>query len=782
MNTYLDFPQSETANSAQVHRPRFQSERDNAHQREVHSASFDTASVERVLHRAAVDLCAFPEEVRTHVLASVTPVALETGAYLFRQGDSADSLYFLAEGRLAIAIQNGEGDEQVINELGPGATVGEIALLTGQPRSATVYALEPTQLFRLSRDDFAQIAAKYPDATRQFALACTPRLRRAQLEAVLTELFGPLSSSTLHNLERSVHWQHLERGATLFQQGESGDALYVVISGRLRFTHVDADGKVQTRGEIGRGETVGELALITGEPRSATVRAIRDSLLIRLSQATFDALQTQEPATTNKITRHVVQSLLQTIRTPTQAAPPMTNIVLVPSSPGIELPRFATALATSLNALDPTLHLNSKRFDYIFGREADWQVTDRPLIDLIERSWLSEQERHYRYILYECDSTWTPWTQRALLQADRILLVGSSTDDPTLSAVERQVTELPTLPRVDLVLISPEQGGTPAATARWLAQREVDRHYHIRGDDQADLDRLARHITGNAFGLVLGGGSAHGLAHIGVLRAFEEAGMPIDAIGGVSMGALIGAAYLQGMDCQEMANLANAFSSRRTWFDLTLPFLSILSSRKVTQLIQSIFGERYIEDLPRPYFCLSSDLTAGKQVVHRTGPLWHAIRASSALPVVFTPVPTAEGNLLIDGAAHNNLPVDIMQTVCAGGPIAAADVVAGGTIAEKYNFGPSFSGWQALLNPFLPRSRRVRAPGMVQIVARTTVAASLHHGRENGKMADLYIRPDVDEFTIFAFDRYEALIERGYRAAKAAIATWDRGTHGESRP
>ena len=164
----------------------------------------------------------------------------------------------------------------------------------------------------------------------------------------------------------------------------------------------------------------------------------------------------------------------------------------------------------------------------------------------------------------------------------------------------------------------------PRGTARWLEQRDFDRHYHVRADEPGDLARLARVLTGNAVGLVLGGGGARGFAHIGVLRALRELGVPVDLVGGTSIGAIIGAQIATGLGASEIQEAGREQST--SLFDPTLPIVSLSSGRRLGARLLDTFGGLEIEDLPIPFFCVSTNLTEASEVIHRRGALTSAIR------------------------------------------------------------------------------------------------------------------------------------------------------------
>jgi len=170
----------------------------------------------------------------------------------------------------------------------------------------------------------------------------------------------------------------------------------------------------------------------------------------------------------------------------------------------------------------------------------------------------------------------------------------------------------------------------PAGTLAWLEKRRVHAHHHLRMRNDQDWRRLVRRLTGRATGLALSGGAARGNAHIGVIRALEEAGVEIDLIGGTSMGALVGALLTMDAPAQRMVDFGRTFSARRKLLDLTLPLVSFLTSGRVTAVLRALCGEVQIEDLWRPFVCVSSNLTRAEPLVHTTGSLWHALRASTA--------------------------------------------------------------------------------------------------------------------------------------------------------
>jgi predicted acylesterase/phospholipase RssA len=358
-----------------------------------------------------------------------------------------------------------------------------------------------------------------------------------------------------------------------------------------------------------------------------------------------------------------------------------------------------------------------------------------------------------------------------------VLLVARADGSPAPGAVEQEIAHVAPKARVELVLLQPEGIARPAGTAAWLSGRGIAAaHHHVRLSNDADLRRLARRLTGNAVGVVLGGGGARGFVHIGALRALAEAGVEIDAIGGASFGAMIAAAHAVGFSVEDQVELARTFASPKKLLDRTLPLVALMVGRKVTDLYRRLYGDALAEDLWLPFFAISSDLTRAAAVVHRTGPLWEVVRASTAMPAVFPPLLGNGSGVLVDGGVMNNMPLDVMRELCEGGTVIGVNPMPAHDKARDYSFGSSVSGFDALLGRLRLFGVRTRAPSILGSVMRATEINSAHRMRLPAyrALADVLIEPPVGDIPILAFDRYAAIIDIGYRAAQEQIAAWQR--------
>jgi len=377
-------------------------------------------------------------------------------------------------------------------------------------------------------------------------------------------------------------------------------------------------------------------------------------------------------------------------------------------------------------------------------------------------------------VLYECEPQASGWTDRAVRQADRVLFVADAGRAAVPGVLERRLAERwrgSRAPRRYLVLVHPPGSGSPSGTAAFLEPREVDAHYHVRSGSADDIARLARYLAGAGVGLVLGGGGARGLAHLGVLRALAEAGVPVDWVGGTSIGALIAALVAQRVSPDgSLALCREHFSSLR---DPTLPLVSLLRGRRIRAHLDRALGPVAIEDLPLPYLCVSTNLSRAAPAVHERGPLVRAIRASISLPGILPPVSLGR-DLHVDGGLTNNLPIDVMAGKPEIGAVLAVDVSEEVEMRGAPDLESELSGWRVLWQWIHPRAPRAEVPTIMTLLTRSSLVASIHSARERraAEAASLYLRVPVADLRLLAFERIDEIAARGYEATHERIRTW----------
>jgi predicted acylesterase/phospholipase RssA len=287
----------------------------------------------------------------------------------------------------------------------------------------------------------------------------------------------------------------------------------------------------------------------------------------------------------------------------------------------------------------------------------------------------------------------------------------------------------------------------------------------------SDFARLARFLTDSAICLALGGGGARGFAHIGALRALREENIPIDIVGGTSMGSFVGAEHAFGMSPERMVERnRNLFSNTGLALDMTLPLLSFTTGKGYAGRLKKLFGDVAIEDLWIPYFCVSSNISRAERAIHRFGPLWRAVRASSGVQGLFPPV-VIDGELHVDGALFSNLPADAMKTVCEG-KVIAIDVSPPVDLLSNTDYGDSISGWKILWNRWFAKDA-FRATDIGTVLQRASEAVSMANQKLTiQRMADFYMRMPVDHVGMFAFGALGTIEGIGYEHARRTIAEW----------
>ncbi|HEY7187299.1 MAG TPA: cyclic nucleotide-binding and patatin-like phospholipase domain-containing protein, partial [Vicinamibacterales bacterium] len=467
-------------------------------------------------------------------------ISLSAGDVLFRQGEPVDALYIVVSGHLLVETTLPAGSPGPLATLGCGDCVGEIALLFGTPRTATVFATSDARLLKITAPVLERFFEVEPAARERFLDVSSRRLLSLHLASV--PLFAGLDAAVLREFDRDANWLRLAGGETLFAQGDAPDAVYVVVHGRLDVVVEREGGGRDVVEQIGRGACVGEMALLTGERRSATIRAARDSELLRLSKHDFDAFLARHPGGAVQIARTLARRLRQTTAR-TERRSRTSTIALVPAGASLVSPRFAQRFVDALTSVaGSTLRLSSRREDLVtagFETQGAGDAYDARLV-----SWLGEQEEKYRHLVLECDRSPSAWTRTCLRQADLIVIVAPAEADPEPGEIEMRLLNgegALSSTRTELVLLHESPNRRPTGTMRWLRPRRVSAHHHVRLDAVQDHERLARFATGRAVGVVFGGGGARGYLHLGVVQALRESGVPIDTVGGTSIGAVVAA-------------------------------------------------------------------------------------------------------------------------------------------------------------------------------------------------------------------------------------------------
>lgn len=701
------------------------------------------------------------------LMSNFTPIILSAGDVLIEENSVGNSMYIVVDGTLDISRER----VGVINTIAKGDIVGELALLTEQARIATVTATTDTQLLECSRRGLENTLNTFPNLVSKFSEVVLPRIRSVYLMDVLTSLIGQITSDELEAFQNRTEWVHLKRGEILFSAGDHQREMYIVVTGRLRVLSPD-DNQI-TIGEVGAGETVGELSLLSDEPHTATVIAIRDCYVVRVDEGDYLWLAESHPQISADIAGIIIKRQQEFIYQAKTRREQSITFAVVPLQSDIDLARLTSALRDHIQPFGTIETLDSNDFDALYGYEGASSLPQDHPIHIMVTSWMNQLERDNRYIIYLADPTLSQWTQRCIEQADRILFVGSSTASHALHPVEQAIQAQYPQVRTELILLHPESTTMPSGTANWLDVRSVHTHHHIRLNDASHIRRTARRLTGHATGIVFGGGGARGMAHLGVIRGFEDEDIIIDMIGGTSIGALIGAAYALTGAYKDMYDLAEKISNSKSIFDYTFPMVAIMKSKKVSRLLQTTYGDVSIEDLWIPFFCIASNLSKAEMIVSTRGKLHKALRASMSIPGVFSPV-IRDGDIIIDGGVMNNFPIDIMQQWVEGGTVIGLTSQSERPTSSrrKFEIEDDISGWKILFNRLNPFSKNIKVPLLPITFLKTLEINTLEKQRTYRHAADLILNTDVHEFGLLAFDDYEKITEKGYSHALPLIQEW----------
>lgn len=606
------------------------------------------------------------------------------------------------------------------------------------------------------------------------------------LEATLGEVLGTLDAELLARVLPRLSTLELPGGATLMAEGDPSDALYLVLSGRLRATR--RGGTVL--GEIGRGEPIGEMGVITGAPRSATVRALRDCVLARLDGADFTGILQSVPHAGLSLARKLIDRLSRNAASASR--PRFVNVCVLPLQASVDAVVLAKRLQANLLDVRPesaggatSIALHERvGVEAALGIEIDTAEADvlgghRRLLD-----WLDQQEAAHGLQVFAADAEDSAWTRLCLRQADLVLLATDADAEPAPQGVElahltgdaRRIAA-----HQALWLLHPDDRRRPSGTAAWLAARphlamEGLSHLHLRRGNDGDWQRVARIVAGCATGLVLAGGGARGFAHVGVMQALEEQGIDWDVVGGTSIGAVMGFYAATGLPASRVRALAGEAFRRDPTGDVNwLPVMSLLRGRRLKRVIDDAVAEAFdgtpdIEDLWKPFFCVASNCSRQRAEVLRRGRLSEALRASVSIPAALPPV-LREGELLVDGGTFNNYPVDVMRAAGAARVI-GVDLSQDAYRAIEHDEVPS--PWAFLLDRLFRRRERRRYkdfPSLGTTVVNAALMASTSHQKRMRELVDLAFQPDVSDVGLLQWRAFDRVVAIGLDHARAVLAS-----------
>ena len=320
---------------------------------------------------------------------------------------------------------------------------------------------------------------------------------------------------------------------------------------------------------------------------------------------------------------------------------------------------------------------------------------------------------------------------------------------------------------VELAIVETSGETSPRGVAAWLESLRPELHHNINLTVPADLDRLCRLLLRRAVGIALSGGGARGFAHIGVINALREGGVPLDLFCGTSMGALVSGAASQGWDLEERSRqFCEDLRQTKPFREFTFPLVSLVRGRKISALLERNYAGCRIEDSRYNFFCVSTNLTRGDAQIHRVGVLWRALRASIALPGLLPPA-IENGEVLVDGAMIANFPSDTLSEMRRG-PVIGCDV---GKVEGLRSMADGLDDRSLL---WLLSSGRNDAPSIASILMSAATVSSTAQALQCREKTDLLLEPPIDSIPLLAWEAFDEAVELGYRYTQEVLEREDK--------
>jgi predicted acylesterase/phospholipase RssA/CRP-like cAMP-binding protein len=577
-----------------------------------------------------------------------------------------------------------------------------------------------------------------------------------------------LAPAIVSDLAAAMASVHVRGGERIFAAGQTDAPVVLVVHGGLRASFVDAQGQRRTALELFRGSTIGEALVLSHCAAPFDVHAIRDSHLLCLAPARFHEVISRHPELMLRLAQKLATRLVDLARTTevlsafAHRSDRRARSIVLLAAGGPDATGMQDLLAQALTQSCRTSRLSARDARQILHADP---AALGPSGEERLSEWLEGNESRSDLVVFESELSDGRWVDVGLRQADRVMVLAQA--DLHRDALERQVWHKADLhspsARIELALVHPRSTSLPRGAAAYLELSGLSALHHVHAGDRGDAERLARWLVNRPVGLVLGGGGAFGIAHVGVLKALEEFRVPIDIVGGTSVGAIFAGGYARGWSADTiMDHVRTLFSSRFALYDPTLPVQALLAGKKLERVMRQLFEDIDIAELWTPFFCVSTNISSARGEIHTAGQLWSAIRSSCSIPGLFPPF-QALRQLLVDGGLVNNLPLDVMAERCHG-PIVAVDVLPHRR-ADRPRPGLATSLLRHL------RRQPVLGPLVFEILMHATFAGSEFRTAQSlsSHPPALYLVPSLGRFGILDWHDYEGLYRAGYEVAKQEL-------------
>ncbi|ODM71651.1 patatin-like phospholipase family protein [Bradyrhizobium elkanii] len=584
-------------------------------------------------------------------------------------------------------------------------------------------------------------------------------------------LFRTLSAEQRRIAFGAMTRRDLVRGELLVEQGGASDALFLVLHGALAVYRTSHPEPIA---ELRAGELVGEIGFFANIPRTANVIAIRDTSVLVLTRAAYTTLARETP----EIVEALLAALARRFATetarllPLRASPKARTVALISGGREPVPAAFEHRLREGLAAAGAEI-VDLARVQAMFpGRALDAsEVAD----------WLNRIEYDAPLVAYFGGPDASDWARKTIRQADLVVFAcRGHAPAPDLTEIERFACGVHPASTRRLVRVHDVRRHEVSGTAAWLARLPCFMHHHVALEDQLDIDSLVRFLCGRAVGFVAGGGGSLGTAHVGVYKAFRERGATFDIFVGTSVGSAMAAGFAKNYDAEHLERGTHEiFVSSRSFRRPTWPRYALLDHKAFDAALADQYGHNCrIEDCWRPFAAVATNLSTHNLELIRTGLLWQAVRASSAIPGLLPPFYTRDGSMLVDGCLVDNVPLAQMHQMKSGPNLV---VHFGDPATEMFDVDyAALPGRLELLASLLTPFRKKllpAAPSAVNVLWRSLVAHQRYDTLPTTPL-DMVMRPPTpDGIDVTDFDRHQEIFESSYRWAREIIAASEAAHH-----
>ncbi len=574
-------------------------------------------------------------------------------------------------------------------------------------------------------------------------------------------LFSGLTEDKVASLLPSFEQTSLKKREILFSQGDDSDSLFVLVRGNLVSFLQKPDGSEKVLGMIHPGETIGELGVISGEPRSLTIRALSDAYLLRLPGKMFFRICEENPDISTEIMKIITKRSLKTIDLMSSAR--VKLVIFFKSNQQVSLEKFKQIL-----------------HDQSIGNNIDFIDGEDPSVETVAEIIENSKHENHQIIIFvtKLNPNLFHLIDKQFISCYLVAQINQPVDISSNTRKILHYVEKNKI-RLDLAFLHADRSPRESDAKKWISIANFSLYHHIHFSKETTLKRFIRFVIGKPVALVLGGGGVRGFCHLGVIKAMLEENVPIDIIVGTSAGSIVGGIYALTLDYEESLDsfTRGVVMTEKTVSlkNITWPLVSIFSGDPLTTYNQSMFGSARIENLPLPFYCISSNISLMSQHVHKVGMLWEAVRSSSAVPGIWPPM-VINGNLHYDGGLLNQLPTDYMRyLVGSNAKIIASQISVNRQDTMFYNFPPALSMKDALLYKLGFKKHFYRVPQLLEIFFEALFLGSYNAEQKNSIFADIHIRPDLTNFGSFRLlkGQPQQLVEIGYREMKKALEKTD---------